>query len=358
MTTTDGLGRTSTITYDPNTLMLTRITGPACKCAGDQTRTYTYDANHRPTNQSDDAVDGTTKHTLTYTYTRDSNGRTYPGPTSIVENLDTAGTTRTTTIAYYALGDTRQDLPQTTTLPSVDHPGNSMTVTDTYSTTGLLTQRTTTGYVNGAATSYTQRWSYDTRGRVLTKTGPRTDVNQTTTYTYFPDNAADATQAGQLNRITDALGHATQLSAVSGFTSYTPFGDPQSTTDPNGVQTQIAYDARGRVLTNTMLPASESDVPLITQTVYDAAGRRTQQIRPAKNYTTFTYDTSGRSGAGQALRRMHMARHEQAVGNLRRVGSAERRSSAQFCQDAVAVMPVDDSRGVRRTRVLRRRPRT
>ena len=234
-------------------------------------------------------------------------------------------------MAYYGLGDTRQDLPQITTLPSVDQPGNSMTVTDTYLATGLLTQRTTTGFVSGASTSYTRRWSYDARGRVLTLTGPRTDVNQTTTYGYFPDNASDVTQAGQLKSVTDALGHAVQLSALSGFTSYTPFGDPQSTTDANGVQTQMVYDARGRVLTSTLLPASESDVPLVSQTVYDAAGRRTQQIRPAKNYMTFTYDTSDRVTLVKRFD-ASQARHDRLWATY---DASDQPSSliAQFCQN-------------------------
>jgi len=291
---TDGLGRASSITYDPNTLLLTRISGPVCQCGGDQTRTYTYDASQRLTSESDDGIDGSIKHTTTYTYGRDAGGRTYPGPTRVSENVDTSGTTRTTTLSYYSVGDSRQDLPQTMQQPSVDYSGQFVTTSDTYLATGLLTQRTTTGYVNQVATAYTWRWTYDTRGRLVSQTSPRTDVNATTTFQYFPDTAADAALAGQLKSITDPLGHATQFAAVAGFASYTPFGDPQSVIDPNAVATEYAYDARGRKVSATLLPAAEGDQNLVTQMLYDAAGRETQQVLPASNRISFGYDTSDR----------------------------------------------------------------
>ena len=291
---TDGLGRASSITYDVNTLLLTRISGPVCQCGGDQTRTYAYDASQRLTTESDDGIDGSIKHTTTYSYGRDAGGRAYPGPTSITENVNASGTSRTTTLSYYAVGDSRQDLPQTMQQPSVDSPGQFVTTSDTYSATGLLTQRTTTGYVNHVATSYTSRSVYDTRGRLVSQTSPRTDVNATTTFQYFPDTAADGAVAGQLKSITDPLGHATQFAAVGGYASYTPSGDPQSVIDPNGVATEYAYDARGRMLSGILLPAAEGDQPLLTQMLYDAAGRETQQVLPANNRILFAYDTSDR----------------------------------------------------------------
>jgi RHS repeat-associated protein len=291
---TDGLGRASSITYDPNTLLLTRISGPVCQCGGDQTRTFAYDASQRLTSESDDGIDGSVKHTTTYAYGRDIGGRTYPGPTSITENVNAAGTSRSTTLSYYAVGDSRQDLPQTMQQPSVDYPGQFVTTADTYSTTGLLTQRTTTGYVNQVSTSYTSRWAYDTRGRLVSQTSPRTDVNATTTFQYFSDTSTDAAISGQLKSVTDALGHSVQYATVSGFASYTPFGDAQSTIDSNGVSTEYGYDVSGRIVSSTLLPAAEGDQILVTQTVYDAAGRRTQHVLPGNNRIGFGYDTSGR----------------------------------------------------------------
>jgi RHS repeat-associated protein len=292
VTVTDGLGRTSTLTYDPTSLLLTSIVGPICGCGGDQTRIFTWDTYGRQLSVSDDGIDGTTKHTLTYAYGRDGSV-VYPGPTSITENV-ASGTTRTITRAYYPIGDPRQDLVQSTTLPSVDSPGNTMTIANTYSTTGLLTQRTTTGYVNGVSTSYTRGWTYDSRGRVLTANGPRTDVSQTTTYAYFTDTDSDAARAGQLHTVTDALGHVTTYGGASGFTSYSPFGGAQSVTDANGVTTEFAFDNVGRPVTKTVLPSAEGELSMVTQTTYDAAGRRTKLVLPKGNGISYGYDTSSR----------------------------------------------------------------
>ncbi len=292
---TDGEGRQSAVTIDQNSFLMTSIQGPLCKCGGDQTRIFTYDAYGRKTSVSDDGIDGTTKHTITYTYGRDSNGQAYPGPTQVVENLDTAGSTRTTAYAYYPVGDPRQDLPQVTTLPSVDQPGSTMSVTDTYSTTGLLLQRSTTGYVNGVLTTYTRSWTYDARGRILTATGPRTDVTELTKYAYFTDTNGDHARAGQLQKITDARNHVTTYAAQAGFTSYDPFGNPQSVTDQNKVVTEFTYDALGRPLTSTLLGVAGDLQNLVTTYTYDGAGRTTSVTKPVGNGLAIGYDTSGRA---------------------------------------------------------------
>jgi RHS repeat-associated protein len=293
-TITDGQGGITSVSYDLNTFMLLEVSGPQCKCGGDQTRSYTYDAYERTQTASDDGVDGSTSHTFTYSYGRDAGGSAYPGPTKSVENLDTSGTTRTTGYQYYPIGDPRQDLVQITTIPSVDTAGDTVTTTDTYQTNGTLTSRATAGHVNGVATTYTWKWTYDSRGRVLTSVGPRTDVVQKATYKYFSDTDADGNRAGQLQTLTDALSHVTTYSGYSGFTSYTPFGRPQSMTDPNGVNTEYTYDARGRMLTSTLLGVPGDTSNLVTTWTYDGAGRITGIKWPAGNGLGLGYDTSDR----------------------------------------------------------------
>jgi RHS repeat-associated protein len=297
VTITDGEARTTAITYDPNALLLTTITGPLCNCGGDQTRAFTYDANDRIKIASDDGVDGSTPHTLMYSYDRDNGTIAYPGPTQVVENLDTSGTTRTTSYLYYPIGDSRQDLPKVTTWPSVEQPGSTMSKTETYPTNGTLTQRSVTGYVDGSPTTYTWKWSYDGRGRMLTAIGPRTDVTQQTTFKYFSDTDSDHVRAGQLSTATDALGHVTTFSAKSGYTSYDPFGNAQSMTDPNGVVTEHTYDPRGRLLTNSLLGVPGDTATLTAKFAYDGAGRTTSFTKPLGNGATFSYDTSDRESA-------------------------------------------------------------
>jgi RHS repeat-associated protein len=299
-TVVDGLGRTSTLTYDPNTYLLLQIVGPLCNCGGDQTRAYTFDAYERMQTQTDDGTGGTATHTFTYTYGRDNGTTAYPGPTKIVENLDASGTTRTTTLTYYAIGDARQDLPEKTTLPSVDKGGTStMSISDTYSTAGLLTSRVKTGFINGVSTSYTWGWKFDSRGRVLQAIGPRNSstFSEVTNYAYFSDTDSLSQRAGQLKSITDALGHVTNFAAYTGFTNYSVFADPQSMTDPNGVVTEYTYDARGRKLTSTLLGVTGDSANLVTTWTYDAAGRMTSLQKPLKNGVSLSFDTSNRTTA-------------------------------------------------------------
>ena len=291
----DGQNRSSAMVYDPNTLLRTSVSGPICNCGGDQTRTSSYDANDRTTAVSDNGVDGTTKHSLTYTYGRDNGAITYPGATKLVENLDTSGTLRTTSYAYYPIGDARQDLVQTTTLPSVDVAGQTMTISDTYSTTGLLTQEAESGFVNGVSTTYTTTSTFDTRGRITSEVGPRTDVIQKTIYAYFLDTDGDPARAGQPQKVTDALGHATTYASATGFSSYDPYGHAQSTTDPNAVVRTSTFDAQGRPLTSTLLGVTGDTTNLVTTWTYDAAGRLASVQKPAGNGIAMAYDTSSRA---------------------------------------------------------------
>jgi YD repeat-containing protein len=65
--------------------------------------------------------------------------------------------------------------------------------------------------VSGLARTW--RWTYNRHGRVLTADGPRTDVADITTYTYYDDTDPDLGKRGNLATITNALGHITRISA-------------------------------------------------------------------------------------------------------------------------------------------------
>jgi len=125
-TVTDGEGRQTNYSYDGNSYEILGISGPLCQCGGDQTRTYTYDGDERLLTVTDDG-NGSGPHTITYTYGEDAYGENYPNPTQVTENLDNNSppTTRSTEYTYYPVGDPRQDLPQTITLPSVDTSAGS-----------------------------------------------------------------------------------------------------------------------------------------------------------------------------------------------------------------------------------------
>ena len=80
--------------------------------------------------------------------------------------------------------------------------------------------------VTDLATSTARTWSYsyDSFGRMLTENGPRTDVTDVVTYTYY--SCTTGFQCGQLHTVINAA------SQVMTYNSYNAHGQPLSMTDP------------------------------------------------------------------------------------------------------------------------------
>lgn len=126
-------------------------------------------------------------------------------------------------------------------------------------------------------------------GLLRTKTGPRTDLAQTTTYSYYMDSVATGCgtpggachQAGDLYQVADALGH------VSTYVSYDGAGRLTRFTDANGVNTDLTYTPRGWLASRSVAGA----VTTLTYTPYGAVASLTD---PDNVATTFTYDAAHR----------------------------------------------------------------
>jgi RHS repeat-associated protein len=250
-------------------------TQPAASGSGNVTQSEAYDANGNPATRID--FNG---NTTTYVY-------------DLTRNLETSrteayGTAQSRTITTTWDANWRQpDLitePNRTTAFTYDNLGNVLTKT-----------------ITDTATSTTRIWTYtyDTYGRMLTAKGPRTDVNSTTTYAYY--TCTTGYQCGQVQTITDALGHITT------FNTYNAHGQPLTITDPNGVVTTLSYDLRQRLLsrqigtettgytyypTGLLETVTLSDSSTITYT-YDAAHRLTKITDGAGNYLSYTLDNMG-----------------------------------------------------------------
>lgn len=122
-------------------------------------------------------------------------------------------------------------------------------------------------------------YTYNTKGQVLTIDGPRTDVTDVTTYTYY--NCSTGYQCGQVQTITNAL------SQVTTFNTYNAHGQPLTITDPNGVVTTLTYDARQRV--------TSRDVGGETTTIdYWPTGLLKKVTLPDGGYVLYTYDNAQR----------------------------------------------------------------
>ena len=135
----------------------------------------------------------------------------------------------------------------------------------------------------------TWKWTYDAYGQMLTADGPRTDVNDLTTYAYYAANDPDPGKRGRLASITNALGQTTRI------TAYDLNGNPLAILDPNGVTTALAYDLRNRLIRRTV--GDES-----TRYQYDGVGQLTRLTLPDGRYLAYTWDAAHRlTGIADAL---------------------------------------------------------
>jgi RHS repeat-associated protein len=124
-------------------------------------------------------------------------------------------------------------------------------------------------------------FEYDLYGRPTKVNGPRTDVTDETTYTYYANNAGQGLNRGMLWKVTNALNQVTT------FSNYDAHGNVQTITDPNGLVTTLEYDLRLRL--KKVTSGGEA-----TQYQYDDAGQLKKLIRPDLSFVQFHYDAAHR----------------------------------------------------------------
>jgi len=160
-----------------------------------------------------------------------------------------------------------------------------------YDANGNLLSKTITDTTITPNVSRTWTYTYDGYGRMLTAKGPRTDVNSTTTYTYY--TCTTGFQCGELQSVTDPVGNVTT------YNTYNGHGKPLTITDPNGVVTTLAYDARQRL-------TSRSTAGETTAFSYYPTGLLKQVTLPDSSFVQYTYDGAHRliamsDGAGNSI---------------------------------------------------------
>jgi RHS repeat-associated protein len=274
---TDPLGTTRTYAFHQSLSYDQDGSQTQPSATGTVTQSETYDANGNPATLTD--FNGNVTH---YAY-------------DLTRNLETSrteayGTPQARTITTTWDPSWRQpDLiaePNRTTAFTYDSPGNVLTKTITDTSVTPNVARTWT-------------YTYDSYGRMLTAQGPRTDVNSTTTYAYY--TCTTGFQCGQVQTITDALGHITT------FNTYNAHGQPLTATDPNGVVTTLTYDLRQRLTsrqigsettsysyypTGLLQTVTLPDLSTITYT-YDAAHRLTDITDGLGDHIHYTLDAMG-----------------------------------------------------------------
>jgi RHS repeat-associated protein len=141
--------------------------------------------------------------------------------------------------------------------------------------------RTTQVSVTADGQTRTTFKTYNADGLLASVKGPRTDVNDTTTYTYFALNHACIGCRGQVNTVTNPKGHVTT------YNNYDAHGKVLSMTNANGTTSTYTYDERGRVLTSTQAGQT-------TTTSYNMNGQTASVTDPYGAVTTFIYDSAQR----------------------------------------------------------------
>ncbi len=267
-----------------NVVQNTGITGPPCNgCSA----TFSYDINGNVASRTD--FNG---NTVCYTYDLTRNLET-----TRVEGLGLGVACPANLASYVPPTTTDSVIRKITTqwhtslrLPVVIAEPLRIT-TNHYDPLGnLLTQSTQpTADTNGGAgltatpqgTARTTTSTYNTAGQLLTLDGPRTDVADITTYTYYANDDPSLGKRGNLSSITDALGHTTRI------TAYDANGKPLTLVDPNGLVTTLSYSPRGRL-------TSRNSGGELTTYNYDGAGNLTGVTLPTAATYTYRYDAAHR----------------------------------------------------------------
>ncbi|WP_185633778.1 RHS repeat-associated core domain-containing protein [Burkholderia sp. Bp9012] len=267
-------------------------------------KSNTYDANGYPATATD--FNG---HITKTTY--DANGL-------LDQEIDASGTAqqRTTTTTW----NTALRVP----LTRVVQDNNGHTVASTawvYSSAAETLARCEIDPTNTAATGYTcsntgsvpagvRRWTYtyctavdSTQcpivGLMLTATGPRTDLNQITSYSYYLTASAVSCgtpgaacyQPGDLKSVTNALGQTTT------YASYDGAGRVTRSIDPNGVMTDLTYTPRGWLASRTVranADGSASSGDATTSMTYTPFGAVATVTDPDGVAIAYSYDQAHR----------------------------------------------------------------
>jgi len=258
------------------------------------TRTITYDSNGYAASQTDWNGNQTT-------FVNDVHGQ----PTTINEAVGTPQA-RTTTITYHPTFH----LPVTIVTPG-------LTETFTYDASGnLLTSKATDTTTTAApySTSGVSRTTTFTWSNFLPASaqGPRTDVAELTKFTYDT--------SGALTAVTNALNQTTRV------TAHTPGGLPQAIVDPNGVTTQLTYDARLRLVSRAMTTSAGT---LTTKYAYDAAGNLLNVTLPDGSAISNAYDTAHRLTGMSDLFQQSIAYTLDALGNRTQTSVLDASSNQQ-----------------------------
>jgi RHS repeat-associated protein len=192
-------------------------------------------------------------------------------------------------------------------------------------------------------------------GLLLTVDGPRTDVADITTRSYYLTtdesgcgvSGGSCHRKGDLYRTTDALGHSSVIAA------YDKGGRPVRWIDANGVVTDASYSPRGWLATKTVRAKSDGSASTgdaVTTLVYEPTGALKSITDPDGVVMNFTYDDAHRLIDAADGQGNHVHYTLNAVGSLTKeetfdASGVSRRSQSRRYNGLGQLISVTDGRG-------------
>lgn len=306
-TFTTPLGQTETYTA---TVMfqkakLTSTSGPCPMCGVGNIAAKTYDTAGYPQSQTD--FNG---QTTTYTYDDargletqrvEASGKPEQRITNTVWNsnfrvpnqrdiLDASGTETTTKWTYNARG---QVLSRCEVDPSVSGASSYICGSSTNAPAGIRQWKYSYCDAVGSGCPLV--------GLLLSVDGPRTDVSDVTTNSYYQttNESGCATLGGVCHHLGDPYQATNALGQIITYVNYDKNGHVARVLDANGVYTDMTYSPRGWLSTRTVRANANgtpnTSLDATTQFQYDDLGNVTQiQTPDLAGNTTYTYDGAHR----------------------------------------------------------------
>ena len=277
-TVTDPTGKTSVYGFlqQNGVLLPTSISAP-CGLCGSTRQSSSYDSNNNLIRETDYLGNVTT--------------HAYDSQKREIQRVEGSGTANARTVStqwHPQFWNLRTQVASPTKLETYSYDANGNLVS--YSETATSDTNGSQGF-NAAATgpTRTSTWTYTADGQVATAKGPRTDVNDGTTYVYRTaddTNTPPQYRKGDLYQIVDALGHITSVN------QYDPNGRPLQMTDANGAVTNFTYSNRGWLTSQIVTPSGGAGQT--TAYEYDKVGQLTKVIQPDGGTVSFSYDGAHR----------------------------------------------------------------
>jgi RHS repeat-associated protein len=277
---TNSLGIKTTYTLDVlhGVVMVGSMSGPGCSsCGGSADTQYVYNSRLQ-------AIESTDANEVKTTYTYDEAGNT----TKIIKAFGTP-LAQTIDKTY----DPATNQVATITRPSVANPGQQTAATMTYDGNGNMIGKKEDGFAGTASITRTTGYIYNSYGQVTAIDGPRTDIDDTIAFDYYPNDEGQGNNRGNLYRVTDALDHAII------YSDYNAFGQAETITDANGIVTTRSYNGDGRLVATTT-------AGLTTSYIYTPAGDLQTVTLPGSRVVTYSYNPAGKvekiaDNAGNAI---------------------------------------------------------